>query len=136
MWTVCVVVVVVAYTPWSPELPSDLEDSDNRFTGRAKVELASSPYAGGEGAPCVAGRSGSSNVTRHFVPEGADSVIVFLRSFLSVLVTLREEGFSWSWLSSVEVFDRPGIFIRDFFFVGFSALISIVGAVVIISGAG
>lgn len=48
VWMVCVVVVVVAYTPWSPELPSDLEDSDRRFTGRANVEVASSPYAGGE----------------------------------------------------------------------------------------
>ena len=42
-------VVVVAYTPWSPELPSDLDDSDKRLIGRANVELASSPYAGGEG---------------------------------------------------------------------------------------
>ncbi len=48
VWMVCVVVVVVAYTPWSPELPSDLEDSDRRFTGSANVEVASSPYAGGE----------------------------------------------------------------------------------------
>jgi len=47
--TVCVVVVVVAYKPCSPELPSDLEDSDRRLTGIASVEPASSPYAGGEG---------------------------------------------------------------------------------------
>ena len=46
--TVCVV-VVVAKTPWSPELPSDLEDSDIRDSGNARAEFVSSPYAGGAG---------------------------------------------------------------------------------------
>jgi hypothetical protein len=45
VWIVCVV-VVVAYTPCSPD-PSDLEDSDSLLTGRASVEPTSSPYAGG-----------------------------------------------------------------------------------------
>ena len=35
--TVCVVVVVVAYTPWSA-LPSEREDSDSLLIGRAIVE--------------------------------------------------------------------------------------------------
>jgi hypothetical protein len=59
--TVCVV-VVVAYRPWSPKLPSDRDDSDSRDTGKAKEELASSPYAGG--ATVLRNFSGSSNVIR------------------------------------------------------------------------
>jgi hypothetical protein len=59
--TVCVV-VVVAYTPWSPRLPSDRDDSDSRDTGNAKVDPVSSPYAGG--ATVLRNFSGSSNVMR------------------------------------------------------------------------
>lgn len=40
--TVWVVVVVLPYT-LSPELPSDLEDSERRVTGSAKVDEPSSP---------------------------------------------------------------------------------------------
>jgi hypothetical protein len=133
VWTVCVVVVVVAYTPCSPELPSDLEDSDSRFTGKARVELASSPYAGGECPTCVWGRSGSSNVTLPLLPEGAVSDIVFLLSFFSFLVTLNGIGASSVGGVSEEVFARLVIFILDFL-TGLAALISIVGAVVMISG--
>lgn len=59
--TVCVV-VVVAYTPWSPRLPSDLEDSDSLETGRAKEVFESSPYTGGAAKPLSL--SGSSKVMR------------------------------------------------------------------------
>lgn len=56
------VVVVVAYSPCSPESPSEREDSDSRETGKASVEFVSSPYAGGGAEPlCL---SGSSNVIR------------------------------------------------------------------------
>lgn len=130
VWIVCVVVVVDAYTPWSPELPSDLEDSDNLFTGSAKVDEASSPYAGGK-FPCVTGLSGSSKVTLALLPDGAVSDMVFLLSFLSFLVSFA--GASRG--ISVENFPRPGNLTLDFFFVGWALLISIVGAVVIISGA-
>lgn len=44
--TVWVVVVVLPYT-LSPELASDLDDSERRLIGRASVEEWSSPYAGG-----------------------------------------------------------------------------------------
>lgn len=37
------VVVVVAYTPWSPTLPSDRDDSESLDTGKASEELESSP---------------------------------------------------------------------------------------------
>lgn len=103
--------------------------------GSAKVEFPSSPYAGGEPPTWVTGRSGSSNVTLPFVPDGADSDIVFLRSFFSFFVAFDGTGSS-GWLSMVEVLARPGSLTLDFFFVGRVALTSIVGAVVIISGAG
>lgn len=41
--TVCVVVVVVANKPWSPELSSDLDDTDILDVGRASEEHDSSP---------------------------------------------------------------------------------------------
>lgn len=126
---VCVVVVVVAYTPCSPELPSDLDDSDRRLTGIAKVEVASSPYAGGE---LVDGRSGSSKVTLPLVPEGAVSDMVFLRSFFSFCESFN----ACSRGASIDIFARPGSRTLDFFFAGFCIFISMVGAVVIISGAG
>ena len=63
--TVCVV-VVVAYTPWSPRLPSDLEDSESLETGKANDEFELSPYAGGDIKPCSL--SGWSNVTRDSLP--------------------------------------------------------------------
>ena len=44
--TVCVVVVVLPYT-LSPELASDLDDSDNLLAGSARVDECSSPYDGG-----------------------------------------------------------------------------------------
>ena len=121
--------VVVAYTPCSPELPSDLEDSERRLTGIAKVEVASSPYAGGE---LVDGRSGSSKVTLLLLPDGAVSDMVFLRSFFSFCVTFNVS----SWGGSIDIFVRPGNRTLDFFFAGFGMFISMVGAVVIISGAG
>lgn len=102
--------------------------------GSAKVEFPSSSYAGGEPPTWVTGRSGSSNVTLPFVPDGADSDIVFLRSFFSFFVAFDGSGSS-GWLSMVEVLARPGSLTLDFFFVGRVALTSIVGAVVIISGA-
>jgi hypothetical protein len=122
-------VVVVAYTPCSPELPSDLEDSERRLTGIAKVEVASSPYAGGE---LVDGRSGSSKVTLLLLPDGAVSVMVFLRSFFSFCVTFNVSSLG----ASIDIFVRPGNRTLDFFFAGFGMFISMVGAVVIISGAG
>lgn len=130
------VVVVVAYTPWSPELPSDLEDSDRRLIGRAKVELASSPYAGGKlplplPAVCVEGRGGSSKVTLLLLPEGALSDIVFLLSFFSFFETFKGS----SAVESKELFVRPDNRILDFFFGCFVTFMSIVGAVVMISGA-
>ena len=69
--TVCVV-VVVAYTPWSPRLPSDLEDSESLETGKAREELRSSPYAGGALTPlCL---SDSSNVMRDSLALGLADV--------------------------------------------------------------
>lgn len=56
------VVVVVAKTPLSPELRSDLEDSESLETGNANAEFDSSPYGGGFIA--FLNLSGSSNVTR------------------------------------------------------------------------
>jgi len=104
--------------------------------GRASVEFASSPYAGGELPACVSGRSGSSNVTRPLAPDGAASVIVLRRSFFSFFVTLKDDIGCSNVISVEEVLARPGSFILDFFFVGFAPFISKVGAVVIISGAG
>lgn len=125
--------VVLAYTPWSPELPSDLEDSDSLLTGKARVECASSPYAGGECPTCVCGRSGSSKVTLPFVPDGAVSVIVFLLSFFVILIDLgTSRGVS---IGAEEDLARLVIAILDFFLIGLLELMSIVGAVVIISGA-
>ncbi len=101
------------------------------MTGRAKVELTSSPYAGGELK--VDGRSGSSNVTRLLFPALSD--IVLRRSFLSLFIVRLDgiNGISWR-VVSVEVFDRFDSFTLDFF-TGSMPLASIVGAVVIISGA-
>jgi len=65
--TTCVV-VVVAYTPWSPELPSDLDESDIRATGRASEELDSSPYGGG--ALCDRGASAPPKATYAVAVEG------------------------------------------------------------------
>ncbi len=42
VWTVWVVVVVLPYT-LSPELASDLDDSERRLRGSARVEVWSSP---------------------------------------------------------------------------------------------
>ena len=134
VWIVWVVVVVVAYTPWSPELPSDREDSDSRLTGSAKDVVASSPYAGGEPPPVVIGRSGSSKVTLLLVPEGPLSDMVFRRSLFSFLASFLSFTDSTGWLS-VAVLARPGSRTLDFRFVGLAAITSIVGAVVMISGA-
>lgn len=65
--TVCVV-VVVAYTPWSPRLPSDLEDSDSLETGKAKEVFESSSYAGGAAKPL--NLSGPSKVRRDSLALG------------------------------------------------------------------
>ena len=59
---VCVVVVVVPYTPFSAPLASDLEDSESLETGKANEEFDSSPYAGG--ATKARSLPGSSKVTR------------------------------------------------------------------------
>lgn len=144
VWTVCVVVVVVAYTPCSPELASDLEDSESLFTGRANAEDASSPYAGGEPPlPWVIGRFGSSKVTRDLL-LGPDSDIVFLRSFfesnsISDVSSGCDGGSSGCFarllFTTVDLV-RPGSLTRDFFLLGRPPLKSMVGAVVIISGAG
>lgn len=145
VWTVCVVVVVVAYTPCSPELASDLEDSESLFTGRANAEDASSPYAGGEPPlPWVIGRFGSSKVTRLLL-LGPDSDMVFLRSFLESISMSDVSsgcdgggcscGFARLLFTAVDLV-RPGSLTRDFFFIGRPPLKSMVGAVVIISGAG
>lgn len=54
----------------SPELPSDLDDSDNLDTGSAREKLDSSPYAGGApGVVVPLFLSGSSNVTLDPVEE-------------------------------------------------------------------
>jgi hypothetical protein len=118
----------------SPELPFD--DSDNLLTGSASADVESSPYAGGEPLPvCVEGLAGSSNVTLLLLPEAVLSDMVFLRSFfssLSFFVTILAGS---SGYTSIDDFARPGKRTLDFFLLGFETLISIVGAVVIISGA-
>lgn len=104
--------------------------------GRAKVELLSSPYAGGEPlAVCVEGRVGSSKVTLLLLPDAALSDMVFLRSFFSLFSVLRVGLSGSSGYVSNDDFVRPGNFTLDFFFAGFVTLISMVGAVVMISGA-
>lgn len=64
--------MVVAYTPWSPRLPSDLDDSESLGTGIAKAELESSPYGGGAISP--RDFSGSSNVMRDSLALGLAEV--------------------------------------------------------------
>jgi len=69
------------------------------------------------------------------------SDIVFRLSFLSFFVIRKLEGFCGggdgrsSDVLSVDVLARLGSFIRDFFFTGSVPFTSIVGAVVMISGA-
>jgi len=93
------------------------------------VVFDSSPYAGGE---LVDGRLGSSKVTLLLLPEAALSEKVFLRSRLSACVTFNVSSLG----GSIDVFVRPGRRTLDFFLNGFGTFISMVGAVVIISGAG
>jgi len=61
--------------------------------------------------------------------------MVFRRSFFSFLVTLKDDIDSSNDISAEEVLAGPGSFILDFFFVLFAVFMSIVGAVVMISGA-
>jgi hypothetical protein len=61
--------------------------------------------------------------------------MVFRRSFFSFLVTLKDDIDSSNEISAEEVLARPGSFILDFFFVLLAVSMSIVGAVVMISGA-
>ncbi len=122
--TVCVVVVVLPYT-LSPELASDLEDSDNLFGGSANAEAWSSPYGGGARA-CEedVGRLGSSNDTLCSGPRRIGSCPAdppFAPSTPSALG------------SSPDRRNRAVKFIREDFFFGPIELK--VGAVVMISGA-
>lgn len=81
--TVCVV-VVVAYTPWSARLPSDLEDSESLEIGKAKDVFESSPYAGGAARPL--NLSGSSKVMRESLALGiADAEAPVFRPELDAL---------------------------------------------------
>lgn len=84
VWTVCVVVVVLPYTRWSPELPSDLEDSDKRLLNGSARPLPSdsSPYAGG--IWLMLWCRGSSKVTAWRLPDMISKFIVFLRSLLEM----------------------------------------------------
>jgi len=79
-------------------------------------------------------------VTRLLIPEGTVSLIVFLLSFFSFFETNAGSTFSGcsfcsGWISVEEVFDRPGSLILVLFLVDRIVFISIVGAVVMISGA-
>ncbi len=79
VWTVCVVVVVLPYTR-SPELASDLEDSESLVTGRARLDVWSSPYAGG--ALDELGRFNGSSGMLWLLPAAASGSMVLLLSFL------------------------------------------------------
>lgn len=115
---------------WSPELPSDLEDSDRRlFAGSASMEPLSSPYAGGQLEE--GGRFGSLNVTLCFLND-KEVAIDFRLSFFAVS---RPPGVSCgsSRDSSPDRRNRLDSLMREGFFCGI--LGSKVGAVVMISGA-
>jgi hypothetical protein len=128
--TVCVV-VVVAYTPWSPRLPSDLEDSESLVIGKAKEEFELSPYAGGALSPW--NLSGPSNVirdSRALRLVNPDSP-VFWPAFMSDRDRFDGLGESDSGISGA--LWRRGSVNVDFFFGAVSKLS--VGAVVMIDGA-
>lgn len=131
---VCVLVVVLPNPPLcSPELASDLDDSERRCAGGVRAE---SWWPGGPGCDlelCGRGR-GSWNVTACLLPTADASsskpVIDFLLSFLL--------GASLKWPSGLSRGISPerriliGSFIRDFLWFKVE---SIVGAVVIMAGA-
>ena len=127
------VVVVVVYTPWSPTLPSDLDDSDNLEgkTGNANVEFVSSPYAGG---PLVSrDRSCCSKVIR----DARASSFPWLRSLLDFLFESDTRGLVESDPGGSGVLRRRGKVNVDFFFWVLSkgSTTGAVGAVVMIAGA-
>jgi hypothetical protein len=139
------VVVVLPYTRVSLELPSDLEDSDSRLTGSARADAWSSPYAGG---PEREGRGGSSKVTLCFPETDPCGSIVFRLSSLSFsFLTSSTKALGVLGRGTPSVAPscpsgrgsspdrrlRADSFARDSFFCAGS--ISIVGAVVMISGA-
>ena len=72
--TVWVVVVVDANTPFSPKLPSDLEDSDTRDTGKARAEEDSSPYGGGATPPFLRDSSNVARAASKLFPPLLDSL--------------------------------------------------------------
>jgi hypothetical protein len=123
VWTVWVVVVVLPYT-LSPELASDLDDSDSLLGGSANAEEWSSPYGGGACACEDNGRFVSSNDT---LCSGTGRV----RSCWASPPLLSSTPFVLD--SSADGRNRAAKFIREGFFRGASELK--VGAVVMISGA-